>query len=153
MKKELPTSAEILARIPRIKGSTETDVEELRKWVFEKTQILQENITTFIEKTDLREDPDIYQERLYRYHLLLGGMSGLVAGLYERAHYLSFKKLTEETRTATAAVSKKALNAGDRELYAKGDVSDLKALRNLLDGVIGNLESRLYGARAANRKW
>jgi hypothetical protein len=148
---ELPTSSEIFAKLPLLKHSNKVQVDDIRKWVFDKTQVLQDTITTYIEKGDYKEDPDVYQERLYKYHLLCGGMSGLVAALYERAYYLHFKDLTENSRTATTD-NKAKLNAGDREAYAKGEVSDIKGLRTLLDEVISNLETRLYGCRTNNRK-
>lgn len=149
--KELPTSAEILASIPKLKNSDKAKVESLRDWTFEKVQILQDTITTYVEKTDYKEDPDVFQERLYRYHLLAGGMLGLVTALYERAYYLHFKELTENN-TAVSATTATKLNAGDRDSYAKGEVSDIKGLKALLEEVINNLQSRLYGCRS-NRKW
>lgn len=149
---ELPTSAEILRKIPALKNSDTTQTDEIRKWTFEKTQIIQDTVSLFIEKENLKEDPDIYQERLYRYHLLCGGMSGLAEALYERTRYLIFKDLTENSRTATTD-NKAKLTAGDRELYAKGQVSDLKGLVTSLNNMASNLESRLYGCRASSRKW
>jgi hypothetical protein len=80
-------------------------------------------------------------------------MLGLVAGLYERAYYLHFQELTESSRTTVSGDTKTKLNAGDRDAYAKGEVSDIKALKTLLDEVLKNLDGRLFECRSSNRKW
>jgi hypothetical protein len=147
----LPTASDILARIPTVRSLQINELDPIRTWVFEKTQALQDDITRYIEKGDYKEDPDVFQERLYKYHLLCGGMSGLATSLYEKAYFLHFKDITENSRTASTD-NKAKLTAGDREIYAKGEVADIKGLKTLLDEVIKNLETRLYGCRTSNRK-
>jgi hypothetical protein len=147
-----PTSAEIFAKIQLLKEIDADKLETLRTWVFENTQEIKSSISKFIEKIDYKEDPELYTERLYKYHLLCGGMAGLVEGLYEKAIFLPYKELTEDSRNA-ASVNKQKLTAGDREIYAKGRASDLKALRRDLEETISNLSLRIYGSRAQNKKW
>lgn len=152
MNTELPTSAEIFARLPKLKDADTKVVDELRKWVFESTSLIKTSVAAYVEHTDYKEDPEVYINRLYRYHLLLGAMSGLVEGLYERAIFLPYKDLTETARSS-AVVTKQKLTAGDREIYAKGEASDLKALKKDIEETLSNMEMRLWGARQNNKKW
>lgn len=144
---DLPTSAQILQMIPKLKTTSLEEAEGIRDWAFEKAQIFQDTVSKFIEKVEIKEDPDIYQERLYRYHLLCGGLSGLSEALYERIKFLVFKDITEESKET------KKLTANDRELYAKGQVADIKGLVTSLNNMASNLESRLYGCRMNMKRW
>lgn len=146
----LPTNTEIIKKMHALKASNETETEEIREWTFQQAEALQEAIQKYVEDAELKDDPDVYHTRLYRYHQTCGGMVGLVEALYERARYLAFKELTENSRTATTD-NKAKLTAGDRELYARGQVSDIKGLVVTINSLASNLDHRLYGARS--RKW
>ncbi len=149
---DLTNGQEIFNNIKRLRSADKKEVELLRDWVFDKTEILKSVISQFIEANDFLEDPEIYSERLLRYHHLNAGMMGLVEGLHERAIYLPYKELTEDSRTASAA-NKMKLTAGDRELYAKGEASDLKGLRKDLEETQRNLWERLQIVRGYGKRY
>jgi hypothetical protein len=147
---DLPTGQEIFNSLKRIRNADRKEVESLRDWVFDKTEILKSVISQFIEANDYLEEPEVYSERLLRYHHLNAGMMGLVEGLHERAIFIPYKELTEDSRVASAT-NKQKLTAGDRELYAKGEASDLKGLKKDLEETQRNLWERIQLCRGARR--
>lgn len=147
---DLTNGQEIFNNIKLLRKADKAQVESLRDWVFDNTEILKSVISQFIEANDYSEDPDVYCDRLLRYHHLNAGMMGLVEGLHERAIFLPYKELTEDSRNASA-VTKQKLTAGDRELYAKGEASDLKGLRKDLEETQRNLWERIQLCRGARR--
>lgn len=149
---DLPTGADTLSQIVKIKGSTEKDVNDIRDWLVEKNTILHELVHEFIEKVEYKEDPDIIMERLYLYQHAAGGLYGLAESLYERSYSIAYKALTEESRSASAT-NKQKLTAGDREIYAKSECSDLKGLRTQIETTAESLKTRMFSYKNSNKRW
>lgn len=150
---KMPTTSEIFKKCMDIRNSDKIKVEDIRTWMLKNTLLVKNQITKFFEETDFREDPEVCQDRLHKFHMILAGMSGLADGLYERAVFLQYKELTEESRDA-AVKGRQKLTAGDREVYARGEVSDIKALRKDLEETLSNLEMRSTGWKmASSKKW
>lgn len=145
------TSSDVFSKIRALRNCTEKDLSELHDWTLDAVSEVKKFITRYLESTDLTVDPELTRARMENYHLLCGALAGLIDGLYEKSIGVIYKKLTEQSRTDTT-VNKQKLTAGDREVYAKAEAGDIKALRRDMEETIGNLEIRLYGWRATYSK-
>lgn len=148
----LPTGEEIIERLIKVRNLKEEDTEDLRLWLFTSVRRVQAEITKYITNSEFKTDPEAYLERLYKYHYIMGGLSGLATALYDKVFVISYKKLTETSRS-DSAVNKQKLTAGDRDTYAKDDSADLKGLKLIIDETIKNIETRLYGSRSSSKRW
>lgn len=134
---DLPTGQDIFNQLRKINDCKNLkDLQTLKDWAFKTIEIIKNVISQCIEKNEYREDPDLYQERIVRYHYLNSGLMGFVDGLYDKAMFLEYKELLDNM-----AVQK--LTAGDRELYAKGSCADLKGLKRDLEETQRNLWERI----------
>ena len=147
---ELPEASEIFSKIKDIDTYDKSQLVVVKKWVLDKMDVIRGVISQFILALDFKEDPDIYQARLLKYHYLNAGMMGLIEGLYRRAVYLHYKDLTEGSRTVQTN-NKAKLTAGDREVYAKGEAAGLEALRKELEETQRNLWERIQVCRTSRR--
>lgn len=149
--KDLPTTAEIFSKLPLVDSSTASTIDGLKAWAFEKTLVIKTLIGIHIEKMDYKEDPDAYQDKVLKYHLLLSGISGLAEALYEKSTFICYKQLTEASK---AAPKEDKLTAGDRSVYAQNSTSSLKGLRKDIEETLSNLEMRSSGWKmSSNRRW
>jgi hypothetical protein len=137
---DLPTPVEIFGQTKKLRNCTLDEANLVREKIFDDVEMFKGVITDYFLKNEWVDEPDTFSNRLLNLHQLNCSFIGLAEGLHDRLIYLIYKQLTEQPTDPT---SKKGLAAGDRKVYAEGEVSDLAGLVKDLDQTQKNLWERV----------
>ncbi len=144
---DLPTGQDILGKIRKLETANSDTLLEIKDWTFDKAEALSYLFQKFIVAFDFKEDPEVFQNRLLKYHNIVSGLIGLSSGMYDRAHKLEADNLRINQDPAV----KKAMTATDKELHIKGVTAHFRALKISLEELEKNIEQRLFSTRVNRR--
>lgn len=142
----LPKPVEIFKKITQVSSYTKEDIVIVKDFIFTSVVNLKVELTKYIASADFKEDPEVFQDRLEYYADINGGLMALADAVHDRAFYFSYKDLLE-----TKMVGTTKLTSADREVFAKGELADLRATRKDLEQMASNISGRLYRCRAYRR--
>jgi hypothetical protein len=141
--KDLPSASEIHSKLRSVKNSTSAQLDVLKAFLLDKSEILVTILDDFLSAAEYVEDPEVVTDSLLLYHLLVGGMLGLAVAIERQAQYIPYKELTEDSRTPDTKDKKSKLTQMDRKEYAKGEAADMEGLVQMLEKYDRNLLERI----------